>query len=110
LILKAIGSGLTLTLTLTLPVTVSLTENCSYCDQPALPPTALRLTSLTDILQTGQVKYIYSIYSAIYNLDCIKAASQYQSKHNNNVRFLVETFGRADSSCTQLFIKESSKH
>jgi len=23
-------------------------------------------------------------------MDCIKAASQYQSKHNNNVRFLVE--------------------
>jgi len=30
------------------------------------------------------------LYSAFHNIDCIKAASQYQSKHNNNVRFLVE--------------------
>jgi len=30
------------------------------------------------------------LYSAFHNIDCIKAASQYQTKHNNNVRFLVE--------------------
>jgi len=29
------------------------------------------------------------LYSAFHNVDCIKAASQYQSKHNN-VRFLME--------------------
>jgi len=39
------------------------------------------------------------LYSAFLNIDCIKAASLYQSKHSNNVRFLVEktsTIGRAD--------------
>jgi len=35
------------------------------------------------------------LYSAFNNIDCIKAASQYQSKkHNNNVRFLVEKLPR----------------
>jgi len=29
-----------------------------------------------------------------FNIDCIKAASQYQSKHNKNVRFLVEKYPR----------------
>jgi len=29
------------------------------------------------------------LYSAFHNIDCIKAASQYQSKHNNNVCFLA---------------------
>jgi len=31
------------------------------------------------------------LYSASHNTDCIKEATQYQLKHNNNVRFLVET-------------------
>jgi len=30
------------------------------------------------------------LYSSFHNIDCINAASQYQSKHNNTVRFLVE--------------------
>jgi len=30
------------------------------------------------------------LYSAFHNIDCIKAASLYQSKNNNNVHFLVE--------------------
>jgi len=30
------------------------------------------------------------LYRAFHNIDCIQAASQYQSKHNNNVRFLGE--------------------
>jgi len=34
------------------------------------------------------------LYSTFYNIDCIKAASQYQSKHNNIVRFLVEKHPR----------------
>jgi len=38
-----------------------------------------------DGVQSSQVY----LYSAIHNIDCIKAASQYQSEHNNNVRFLV---------------------
>jgi len=29
-------------------------------------------------------------YSAFHNIDCINAASQYQSKHYKNLRFLVE--------------------
>jgi len=37
-------------------------------------------------LRSGQVYF----YSAFCNIDCIKADSQYQSKHNNNVHFLVE--------------------
>jgi len=32
------------------------------------------------------------LYSPFHAIDCIKAASQYQSKHKNNVRFL-ETIG-----------------
>jgi len=35
-----------------------------------------------------KINQVY-LYSAFHNIDCIKAASQYQSKHNN-VRFLVE--------------------
>jgi len=34
------------------------------------------------------------LYSAFHSIDCIKAASQYQSKHNNNVHFLVEKHSR----------------
>jgi len=34
------------------------------------------------------------LYSAFHNIDCIKAASQYQLKHNNKVRFLVEKHPR----------------
>jgi len=37
------------------------------------------------------IQYLYSLF---HNIDCIKAASQYQSKHNNNVRFLVEKYPR----------------
>jgi len=33
---------------------------------------------------------LYYLYSTFHNVDCVKAASQYQSKHNNNVHFLVE--------------------
>jgi len=40
---------------------------------------------------SSQVK---SIYIALSTTDCIKAASQYQSKHNNNIRFLVEKHPR----------------
>jgi len=29
-------------------------------------------------------------YIDFHNIDCIKAASHYESKHNNNVHFLVE--------------------
>jgi len=33
------------------------------------------------------------LYRAFHNIDCIKAASRYQSKHiNNNVRFFVEKY------------------
>jgi len=31
---------------------------------------------------------------SIHIINCINAASQYQSKHNNNVRFLVEKHPR----------------
>jgi len=37
-------------------------------------------------VRSGQVYF----YSAFCNIVCIKADSQYQSKHNNNVHFLVE--------------------
>jgi len=34
------------------------------------------------------------LYSAFHNIDCIKAAPQYQSEDNDNVRFLVEKHPR----------------
>jgi len=34
------------------------------------------------------------LYCTFHNIDCIQSALQYQSKHNNNVRFLVEKHPR----------------
>jgi len=42
---------------------------------------------LVGMYTVSQVKY--TLYSTFHNIDCIKAVSQYQSKHNN-VRFLME--------------------
>jgi len=35
-----------------------------------------------------------NLYSAFHNIDCIQTDSQYQSKLNNNVCFLVEKYPR----------------
>jgi len=43
----------------------------------------------SNALANIQVYQVY-LYSTFHNIDCIEAASHDQSKHNNNVRFLVE--------------------
>jgi len=44
-----------------------------------------------------------------FNIDCIKAASQYQSKHNKNVRFLVEKYPRLVELIKGIYPTEQAK-